>query len=110
MVEQDRPHMTIWRMRFVCWINKATDTHSEYAIFLVFPRQQWLRERACVTMYVRCPFVHADRQTDRQKEAVSRNFAKVPKNCNNLPEMYFLKKYLFINSPTRCVSCMDGIV
>ena len=20
-------HMTIWRMRFVCWITKATDTH-----------------------------------------------------------------------------------
>ena len=30
----------IWRMRFACWITKATDTHSEYAIFITFPRQQ----------------------------------------------------------------------
>ena len=57
-----------WRMRFVCEITKATDTHSEYAIFLAFPRQQWLRERACVAMYVRCLFVHADGQTDRQTQ------------------------------------------
>jgi len=26
-------------MRFACWIPKATDTHSEYVIFIVFPRQ-----------------------------------------------------------------------
>jgi len=24
----------IWRMRLACWINEATDTHSEYVIFL----------------------------------------------------------------------------
>jgi hypothetical protein len=35
----------IRRMRFACWITKATDTHySEYAICIAFPRQQWLRE------------------------------------------------------------------
>ena len=28
----------IWRMRFACWITKATDTHSEYAILIAFPR------------------------------------------------------------------------
>ena len=26
MVELDRPQMTIWRMRFACWITKATNT------------------------------------------------------------------------------------
>ena len=36
----------IWRMRFACWITKATDTHSEYAILTEFPRQQLLRERS----------------------------------------------------------------
>jgi hypothetical protein len=35
----------IRRMRFACWITKATDTHSEYVIIIAFPRQQWLRER-----------------------------------------------------------------
>jgi hypothetical protein len=36
----------IRRMRFACWITKATDTHSEYVILIALPRQQWLRERA----------------------------------------------------------------
>jgi hypothetical protein len=36
----------IWRMRFACWITKATDTHSERVILTDFPRQQRLRERA----------------------------------------------------------------
>ena len=28
-VEQGRPQMTIWRMRFAFWIPKATDTHTQ---------------------------------------------------------------------------------
>jgi hypothetical protein len=31
------------RMRFACWISKATDTHSEYAIFIAFSRQETVR-------------------------------------------------------------------
>ena len=27
----------IQRMRFACWISKATDTHSEYVMFISFP-------------------------------------------------------------------------
>jgi hypothetical protein len=34
-----------WPMCIACWIPKATDTHSEYVILIVFPRQQLLRER-----------------------------------------------------------------
>jgi hypothetical protein len=34
----------IERMRFACWIAKATNTHLEYVIFLSLPWQQWLRE------------------------------------------------------------------
>jgi hypothetical protein len=26
-VEPDRPQITLWRMRFKCWMTKATDTH-----------------------------------------------------------------------------------
>jgi hypothetical protein len=29
------------RMRFACWIIKATDTHSEYVILIAFPQQKW---------------------------------------------------------------------
>jgi hypothetical protein len=48
MVQSDRPRMRIWRMRIACWIPKATNTHSVYAIFIALPLQQWLHERASV--------------------------------------------------------------
>jgi hypothetical protein len=38
-------------MRFACWITKASDTHSEYVIFIAFPRQQWSSEPAPVIRY-----------------------------------------------------------
>jgi len=47
-VESDRP---IRRMRTACRITKATDTHSDYLIFIAFPRLQWLRERAALLRY-----------------------------------------------------------
>jgi len=40
IVESDRTQMTIWRMRIACWLPKATNTHSEYIILIVFPLQQ----------------------------------------------------------------------
>jgi len=33
-------------MRFVCFITKATDTHSEYVIIIAFPQQKLLPECA----------------------------------------------------------------
>jgi len=39
-------------MRFSCWITKATNTQSEHVIFITFPRQQWLRERASIRRYM----------------------------------------------------------
>jgi hypothetical protein len=45
----------IRRMRFACWITKATDTHLEYVILIAFPRQQWLREcSSMLRLYVQC--------------------------------------------------------
>ena len=41
----------IRRMRFALCTTKATDTHSEYIILIVFPQQQWLRERASILRY-----------------------------------------------------------
>jgi len=43
----------IWRMRNAYWIPKATNTHSEYAILIVFPPQQCLHERASM---LRCMY------------------------------------------------------
>ena len=36
MVQSYRPLMRIGCMRFLCWITKATDTHSVYVILLLF--------------------------------------------------------------------------
>jgi hypothetical protein len=33
-VEPRRPQMTKWRMRFACWISKATNIYSKYVIWL----------------------------------------------------------------------------
>jgi hypothetical protein len=38
--------MTIWRMRLACWIPKATNTHSQYVIFIAFPLQQSFHEHS----------------------------------------------------------------
>jgi len=52
VVELDRSQITIWHMRIVCWVPKATNTHSEYVILIAFPLQQW-----CMNMppcYILC--------------------------------------------------------
>jgi len=51
MVEPDRTQMTIWRMRFACWMTKATDTHSQCVILNDFPLQIWLCERSSMLRY-----------------------------------------------------------
>ena len=57
MVQPHRPHdKTTRRMRFACWITKATHTLGICnSLLIAFPRQQWLRERASVLrLYVHC--------------------------------------------------------
>jgi len=41
----------IQRMRFACWITKATDTHSEYLILIAFLRQQLSRDCGSMLRY-----------------------------------------------------------
>ena len=43
--------MTIWCMRIAFWIPKATNTHSEFVIFIGYVRQQWFRESASMSGY-----------------------------------------------------------
>ena len=50
-VETDRPQMAIWHMRIACLITKAANTHSEYVIFIDFPRQKWLHNSASMLRY-----------------------------------------------------------
>jgi hypothetical protein len=47
----------IRRMRFACWISKATHSHLEYVLLIGFPRQKQLRERTSLfRVYVHCLF------------------------------------------------------
>jgi hypothetical protein len=50
-VQPHRPQMTIWRLRIACWTPKATRTHSEYVILIVFSLHQWLHVCASVLRY-----------------------------------------------------------
>ena len=51
IVDPGGPRMTTWRMRIACWIPMAIDTQSEYVIFIAYPLQQWLHERASTLRY-----------------------------------------------------------
>ena len=54
----------IRRMRIACWMPKATNTHSECVILIVFPLQQWLDESASLLhyTYIDCCLVTAHSQ------------------------------------------------
>jgi len=46
IVERARPQMATWRMRFISWKPKSTNTRSEYVTLVAFLLQQWLHKRA----------------------------------------------------------------
>ena len=75
-VKQDTPQMTIRRTRTVCWIPKATNTHSEYVVLIIFPRQQWIHERASVSVSLK---LNSDRQA--QSAVTVRIFRHVTLYC-----------------------------
>jgi len=50
IVRQVTDDSIVRRMRIVCWVAKATDTHAEYVMLIVFTWQQWLRERTSVLL------------------------------------------------------------
>jgi hypothetical protein len=49
--QKTRDNIT-WRMRIACWKTKGTNTHSECVVFIAFPREEWLRERASLLRYM----------------------------------------------------------
>ena len=55
-VESDRPQMTVWCMHIACWIMKATNTHSDYAILNAFPgKNDYMNVPQCyVYTYIIC--------------------------------------------------------
>jgi len=57
VVEPDRPHMVIWRMRILFWIIVTTDTHSEYVMIVFFSAAALLHGRSSMIRYTTLPFV-----------------------------------------------------
>ena len=51
---QARGNNIMWCMCILCWIPKATNTHSDYVILNAFPPEQWLHERASM---LRCTYI-----------------------------------------------------
>jgi hypothetical protein len=46
IVDRGSTQMTLRHIRIACWIPKATNTYLQYVIFIAFPLQQCLNERA----------------------------------------------------------------
>ena len=40
--------LTKWHISIACWLTKATNTLSDYAVIIAFPLQQWIPERSSV--------------------------------------------------------------
>jgi hypothetical protein len=57
MVQPQATDDIIQRMRLASWIIKATDTHLKYIDLIVFPRQQWLRERTSMLLYTHIAYL-----------------------------------------------------
>ena len=51
LLQHCRPHITIWRMRFVCWIPEATNTHSGCVMLTAIQQQQWMHERTLAALF-----------------------------------------------------------
>jgi hypothetical protein len=101
----------IRRMSFACSIIKATDIHSEYVIFIPFPRQQWSRERASMLrLYVNC----------LSCSSTSRNLAVTLLRNFKIP--FLLLLFIFLSAamhvqrlstqapPARYMSCLSHLV
>jgi hypothetical protein len=62
IVQPGRPQMTV---HITCWILKATNTHSQLVILIVFPLKQRLHERASTLRYAYfASLVNVNRQRD----------------------------------------------
>ena len=59
ILQPGRTQMRIWLKCIVCWIPKATNTHSECVILTAFSLQQWLYKRGSMLRYtyIACQFL-----------------------------------------------------
>jgi len=55
IVQPDTQQMLLWRLLIACRTPKATNTHSEYVMFIALPRQQCLHECPSMLRYTYIP-------------------------------------------------------
>ena len=58
IIQLGRPQMIVWCMRIAYGITEATNTHTDYAILIALPLQQWLYEHASPNTYIACLVMH----------------------------------------------------
>ena len=83
---RDRPQMTIIRyMRIARWKTKATDTDTQYLMFIAFPRQQQSRERAPMLhkKYTAC-LVNPDMDSSRLSLLLTYYFLYSPRHNSGI--------------------------
>jgi hypothetical protein len=90
----------IRRMRFACWITKATNIHSEYIILTVFPQRQCLRIRASMLrLYIHCQSVPVSLLKTIRNERIQDSLTQA--KHNNI----LTKTKLFMYTPSYiCIS------
>jgi hypothetical protein len=66
-------------MRIACWLPNSTNTHSQYAIIINFPLQQWLHESSSTLLctYIACLLKNAIANAPKQVQTQS----FVPEKC-----------------------------
>jgi hypothetical protein len=59
IIEPDRQQMTVWGMCIACWIPQATNTHTEYIIFIAFPLHECpsMLLYMCIASLVTCTVI-----------------------------------------------------
>jgi hypothetical protein len=103
--------MTIWRMLVACWVPKATNTHFEYSVVIVFPWRLWLYERSSFLRFMYIAFLDfAWWQTkirienwniqDVFQNCLNKLTAWVPHTKKKLRSMYIPKHFVFEGEPS----------
>ena len=84
IVERDRPQMTKWRMRIVCCIRKATNTHNMYYL-LPFHCNSGYRNAPHRYVISKCPVVSGYRVAFSLPSPPSKRFTQPAATFNKQP-------------------------
>jgi hypothetical protein len=83
------------RMRIACWIIMAKNIHSDCVIFIAFPLQKWLRERATMSRtYVSCLVISSCHWAASLPHVTSNHSQNcLHQKCQRVPYKEHLKAY-----------------